>query len=447
MAAEPQTPARHEPSTREVRLLHRISTDINAAASEGRVLDVAMDSLRELFGLEDCAAFQLEGTCLVLTASRGELAGAVRRRTRMGSGIVGAAAAKGEIVRLNFAPQAPLPSAPGQIESRIAIPMLAQETLVGVLFARRKHESVLRKSDETLATIVANHTAVALQNAQLYEGLRRMNEELEERVKERTAELERKHRELQDAQAQLVHSGKMAALGQLAAGLAHEMNTPLGAISSNVDVTQRALSALQQAQEEQSPTPASARRVGRALDALERTVGVSREACDRVFSIFATLRSFARLDEAQLQWTDLSEGLDSTLELLAHRFEEGVELRRDYQALPPVLCKAGELNQVFLIVLTNAVEAIEGRGSVTVRTRAAGAELRVEVEDTGCGIAKEELARVFDPGFTTKGVRVGTGLSLGIAFRIMEAHGGGIELQSEAGQGTCVHLRLPLEPR
>jgi signal transduction histidine kinase len=312
-----------------------------------------------------------------------------------------------------------------------------------VLFVQTVGDHVMRKGDESLVTIVANQSAVAIQNARLYEGLQRLNEHLEERVRERTIELESANREIKQAQAQLVQSGKMAALGQLAAGLAHEMNTPLGAINASLDVAERAIGVIRHSAGALDSTSGSAK-LRKALQAIQDTNRVSRDACTRVFSIFQTLRSFARLDESALQWTDLHEGLDEAATLLAHRLGAHIEVTRDYGELPTALCYAGELNQVFLILLTNAIEAIEGRGTITLRTRALGERISVDIADSGRGIAPEHLGRVFDPGFTTKGVGVGTGLSLAIAFRIVEKHEGELTLHSAPGAGTTVSVRLPV---
>ncbi|MBN2193338.1 MAG: hypothetical protein JW751_11030 [Polyangiaceae bacterium] len=182
----------------------------------------------------------------------------------------------------------------------------------------------------------------------------------------------------------------------------------------------------------------------RALGVLEETNRVTREAGTRIFHVFQALRRFARLDESPRQWADIHEGLESALGLLAHRLGGGIEIVRELGGLPRVRCYASELNQVFSIVLTNAAEAINGPGSITLRTRATEATVRIEIADTGRGMEQEHLERAFDPGFTTKGVRVGTGLSLAIAFRIIERHRGHIRMASEPGRGTTVVIELPI---
>jgi len=235
-----------------------------------------------------------------------------------------------------------------------------------------------------------------------------------------------------------VQSEKMAALGNLVAGIAHEINTPLGAITSNTDVVLRGLGRLA------PDVPATRANVVKVLDDLLRT---NAEACQRISAIVRNLKNFARLDEAEWKTADLREGMDSTLELVAHLHRGRVEILREYGEVPAVLCHPGQLNQVFMNLLVNASQAIEGTGTIRVRIGVVDDRLCVDVEDTGGGIAAEHLARIFDPGFTTKGVGVGTGLGLAICHRIVEAHGGTIAVTSRPGAGSTFSVRLPLDRR
>jgi len=163
--------------------------------------------------------------------------------------------------------------------------------------------------------------------------------------------------------------------------------------------------------------------------------------------IVKNLRNFARLDEADWKTADLREGMDSTLALVEHLRRGRIEIVREYGAIPAIACHPGQLNQVFMNLLVNAIQAIEGPGTIRVRIGVDGAHLRVDVDDTGSGIAPAHLPRIFDPGFTTKGVGVGTGLGLAICHRIVAAHGGSIEVASQPGAGSTFSVRLPVAPR
>jgi signal transduction histidine kinase len=173
---------------------------------------------------------------------------------------------------------------------------------------------------------------------------------------------------------------------------------------------------------------------------------VSRDACGRIDKIVRSLRNFARLDEAEHKPADLHEGLDSTLTLVAHLLRERVQVRREYGSLPEVDCHPNQLNQVFLNILVNAAQAIEKQGEICIRTKllpGTPPQACVEIADTGGGIPAENLKRIFDPGFTTKGVGVGTGLGLAICYRIVAQHQGRIEVESEPGKGTTFRILLP----
>ncbi|MCC7535025.1 MAG: PAS domain S-box protein [Deltaproteobacteria bacterium] len=269
----------------------------------------------------------------------------------------------------------------------------------------------------------------------------------EQRIRDYATDLERVNRDLRDAQAQLVQSEKMASLGSLAAGVAHEINTPVGAIHSSTDTMRRALDILKEAMA--SPRAgelATDARVQRAVSILGELLETNRMASDRISVIVRSLRSFARLDEAERKRANLHEGIDSTLTLVRHETKDRVEIVRDYGELPEVECYPNRLNQVFMNLLVNAIQAIEGKGTVTITTRAEGDQVVLRFSDTGKGISGEHMARIFDPGFTTKGVGVGTGLGLSICYRIVQDHKGTIEATSELGKGTTFTLRLPRDP-
>ncbi|MEJ2185656.1 MAG: ATP-binding protein [Gemmatimonadota bacterium] len=256
-------------------------------------------------------------------------------------------------------------------------------------------------------------------------------------------QVEQAYGELRNAQAELVGSAKMATLGQLVAGIAHEINTPLGALNSNYDVIRRALDRLQEILADDvvdADELADVRRIVRAIDGVETTNDM---AVERMVQLVGSLRSFGRPDRAEIDRVDLHEGIDSTLQILRHELKR-IEVGRQFGELPLVECYPGQLNQVFMNLLVNAVHAMPDGGTITVRTRAEGDHVVVEIEDTGAGISKANLKRIFEPGFTTKGNRVGMGMGLLIVRQIVDRHGGHIAVASEQGRGTKFTITLPV---
>jgi signal transduction histidine kinase len=157
------------------------------------------------------------------------------------------------------------------------------------------------------------------------------------------------------------------------------------------------------------------------------------------------LRNFARLDEADFKEVNLNEGIESTLSLLQHELRGRIEVIRDLAELPTIPCYPNRLNQVFMNLFVNAIQAISGKGQIRVKTRLENQQVQIAISDSGSGIKPEHLARIFDPGFTTKGVGIGTGLGLSISARIIQDHRGSISVESELGKGTTFLISLPLE--
>jgi len=276
---------------------------------------------------------------------------------------------------------------------------------------------------------------------------------LEQRVENRTRDLAEKNEhlvetmlELKEAQAQMLVQDKMASLGNLVAGVAHEMNTPLGAVVSAADVEARCIDILDKEVDGCTDIEGlrSSSRFQKARRSLLESNAVLKTGSKRIMTIMSSLRSFARLDEAIFQEVNLHEGIDSTITLLQHDLKNRIEVVRDFGALPLVGCNANQINQVFMNVLMNAAQAIEGPGTITIQTTQAGGHAVIRVTDTGPGISPADQKKIFDPGFTTKGVGVGTGLGLSICYKIVEGHGGEIIVDSEPDRGTTIEIRLPL---
>ena len=247
--------------------------------------------------------------------------------------------------------------------------------------------------------------------------LRAYAENLELKVVQRTQDLDARNLELQDAlqrledtQEQLVLREKMASVGELVAGVAHEMNTPVGAISSASDTIGRAIDIVQQLSRSGELPEADAKRLRKGLEALVVNNDVISKASSRVAEIVRTLRAFARLDQAEVQEADIHECLKSTLLLLEHRFKRDIEVVCEFGEIPVVYCVPSQLNQVFMNVIVNACDAMDDAGTIAITTSYSGNMVQVRISDSGPGIVPECVGHVFDPGFTTKGVGVGTGL-------------------------------------
>ena len=264
-------------------------------------------------------------------------------------------------------------------------------------------------------------------------------------VRNYASQLESTNRELRDTQAALVQSEKMASLGALVAGVAHEINTPVGSINSNSDVMVRAIDKLRTVLENVPSEVKDNPDLKRTLEVLGGIGKVNKTACERIVKIVRSLRNFARLDEAERKMADLHEGLESTLTLVHHETKNRIQVVRDFGNIPEIECFPDQLNQVFMNVLVNAAHAIEGQGKITITSRSDTGSVTLAFSDTGRGIRPENLAKIFDPGFTTKGVGVGSGLGLAICYKIVKEHGGRIEVQSELGRGSTFTITLPVK--
>lgn len=258
-------------------------------------------------------------------------------------------------------------------------------------------------------------------------------------------DLEDAYRNLRQTQAQLVQSEKMASLGMLVAGIAHEINTPVGAVNSMHNTLVRAIDKLKQLIHQEYFDPAKDKdKLTTAFKLIEDANKVILSGTNRVMNIVRRLRSFARLDEAELKKSDLHEGLEDTLTLVHHELKHHVKVVKNYGDIPQVSCFPGKLNQVFLNSLINAKQAIKKeKGKIKITTYQKDKKVFIAIEDNGVGIPQDKLKRIFDPGYTTKGVGVGTGLGLSICYQIMRDHRGEILVESEVGKGSKFTIVFP----
>lgn len=287
------------------------------------------------------------------------------------------------------------------------------------------------------------------------------------RMADNAARLADAYGQLKSSQAALVQSEKMASLGQMVAGVAHEINTPLGYVRNNVEMLQGVLAQLKDLladyaglsalladeaadaaavgmQLQKAAAGAAELRDARVLEDTEALLADTLYGVDTIRDLVVNLRNFSRLDAARLAQVNLNDCLEQTLVIANSVLKNKVEVVRRYGQIPPVSCAPSQINQVFLNMMTNAAQAIEhGAGKLLVKTEADGAWVRVTLQDNGKGIPKDHLARIFDPFFTTKAVGQGTGLGLSISYQIVQAHGGSIAVASVPGTGTRFVVSLP----
>ncbi|ONH55298.1 Response regulator receiver domain-containing protein [Pseudomonas cedrina] len=284
---------------------------------------------------------------------------------------------------------------------------------------------------------------------------------LEHLVEQRTQALQLEIDERKHLESQLVQSEKLASLGQLAAGVAHEINNPVGFISSNLSTLDGYFTQLQQilqAYQDAEPLIAApeqrdqlkALRTDLELDFLTEDIPIlireSKEGIGRVVQIVKDLKNFSRVDNDQTwQFANLQQGIDSTLNIVASELKYKADVVKNYQPLPEIECLASQLNQVVMNLVINAAQAMgPERGIITISNGVEGENIWLEVADNGCGIAPEALQKIFDPFFTTKPVGEGTGLGLSLSYGIVKKHGGTIAVSSEPGKGTTFRVVLPI---
>ena len=267
------------------------------------------------------------------------------------------------------------------------------------------------------------------------------------KLKRKSDELEKLLDELKATQAQLVQSEKMAGLGKVVAGFVHELNNPIGAIKGAVDVYARSVTNIQNLLEESQSIDEIKRsdQLRKSIKCLEDNINVTMAASERIANITDSLKSFAKLDESAFQKACIHEGLDSVLTLLESETKDRIKIVRDYGSVPMIYCYPSELNQVFMHLLTNAIEAIRGRGTIRIRTSVEDENVFVQITDTGIGILPDQKEAIFEPNFRKDGPRVKTGLGLFTSYNIVQNHLGRIEVESEVGKGSTFTVILPMD--
>ena len=301
-----------------------------------------------------------------------------------------------------------------ELVQRVILPIYHLNNRLGIIVILTKQKT---KFDDALEILdgVSTQLGNAIIQAELYEKDARMVRELKKTLKE-----------LQDTQLKLINSEKMASLGQLVAGVAHEINTPLASIKSNNEIATKLIAKLENTSQK---------------SILNEINNIDKEAIARINSLVISLRKFVRLDEAELQEADINKEIDLTLDLIRHETKNRIEIIKNYKNIPPIKCYPNMLNQVFMNILVNATHAIDTNGIITIDTNFEKNNLIVKIKDNGCGIKEPE--KIFFAGYTTKGVGVGTGLGLAISQKIIEKHEGKIEVTSEVGVGSEFIITIP----
>ena len=332
----------------------------------------------------------------------------------------------------------------------LTVPVI-EEGKVRVILGVGNKRSDYDDIDVSTAQIVGND---------LWRIARRVRAEAE--LKQRVAELSELNLMLDKTNNMLVQSEKLAAIGQLAAGVAHEINNPVGYVSSNLNTLSDYVESLLAIDKSYGDLEArfaqidpeafdSIKRLKESIDHayivtdIQSLLRESGEGLDRVRRIVQDLKHFAHVDNSGWQSTNIVSGLESTLNIVWNEIKYKAEIERDYVELPDIDCIPSQINQVFLNLLTNAAQSIEIRGKITLRTVRHDDEIFVEIEDTGSGIPQENLRSIFEPFYTTKPVGKGTGLGLSLSWSIINRHNGRIEVSSEVGKGSLFRVVLPIK--
>ncbi|MGN1154381.1 MAG: ATP-binding protein [Candidatus Gastranaerophilaceae bacterium] len=297
---------------------------------------------------------------------------------------------------------------------RIIVPIYHMSEMLGivVLLSRQKRE---QKEELDILESISSQLGTAIVHANLYK-----------KNLETVKELKNTLKELKDTQIQLINSEKMASLGQLIAGVAHEINTPVASIKSNNEIFTKLLKRIEDE---------------KLLEILEDINATDKEAIQRINQLVVSLKKFVRLDEADLQEANINKELDLTLNLLRHETKRRITVIKNYGEIPLIKCYPNMLNQVFMNILVNACQAIKEQGTITITTEYKNKQLKISIEDTGCGI--EDTEKIFLAGYTTKGVGVGTGLGLAISSKIIAKHNGKIEVKSKINEGSKFLITIP----
>ncbi len=305
--------------------------------------------------------------------------------------------------------------------TRIIIPVHNRNKILGIIVILTKQKFSLEDNREILESISVQLASSLIQSG-LISQLNKKNKKLEKILKE-----------LKEAQIQLINSEKMASLGQLVSGIAHEINTPLASIQSNNNLIKKILTNSENIQNNQT-------------DMLKELNNIDIEAAQRISEIVKSLKRFVRLDEAEFQKADINKELDLTLKIIEHETKNNIKIIKKYSQIPPIYCSVNMINQVFMNILVNACHSIKEKGKegvITVKTEYSNNNLIVKIKDSGMGIKDNIKNKIFNVGFTTKKIGVGTGFGLAISKKIIEFHKGSISFETKENEGSEFTVIIP----
>ena len=450
--------------------LHRLGQGIVKTEDASSVYQLVLQHIVKGFEADSGSLALLNHTenCLTIVAGIDLPEGVIGKRVNMGECVLGWVAQQGQALLLDgdvsSDPRFQLCRRDGRgyaaTTSAVCWPLKIDGCTVGCIAVNRLIDRdspggplPFIEADIEQGSALLDMVSLALGNIQLHIEQQR-----------RLIELRQLNQQLEASQSQLLQAEKMASIGQLAAGVAHEINNPIGFVYSNLGTLEKyvqdtfgMLSMYEQA-EEAIADPELRTKLKSARDKLDlgflkedlrALMDESKDGITRVKHIVQNLKDFSHVDASdEWHFDDLHKGINSTLNIVNNEIKYKSEVVKEYGELPEVECLLPQLNQVFMNLLVNSAHAIEERGTITIRTGQQGEEVWVEIADTGKGIAPEHQKKIFDPFFTTKPIGKGTGLGLSLAYGIIQKHHGRIGMQSEVGKGTVFRVWLPIrQPR
>lgn len=392
----------------KIALINKVSNIIRASMNISEIINSALKELGIMFGCFRTYYALKEDDDFVIKEIFGEKDVPLNKKIRFDDYVM--SKINNQEISINYSMIEYIGAEPfKQSVLRIVVPIFHLQKMIGVLVLLSYQKRELNEEIEILDAI-SSQLGNALIRAELYQ-----------KNAQNVKELKNALNELKETQLQLINSEKMASLGQLVAGIAHEINTPVASIKSNNDILAKLSSKIEQQD---------------IREMFSQINSIDKEAIERISKIVVSLKKFVRLDEADLQEADINKEMDLTLEIIRHETKNKIEIVKNYGEIPLIKCYPNMLNQVFTNILVNACQSIKTEGKIEISTECKDNNLIIKIKDNGCGIPKENLNKIFTAGYTTKGVGVGTGLGLAISQKIIDKHNGKITVNSELGHGT-----------